>query len=294
MNMLVSLKILLTSIVVLIVGIGIGSLSDSNSISDSKSNSSFQSRPFIRIKLSNILDTIFTAKDSYLTVNLKTQRLLHHFRDGRTFEYLCSTGNPNIEEGVITNEGIFVIQYKSKKVYSTQFDSTLLLNWMGFNYGIGIHALNGSAYYRTLGKRAASHGCVRVGREDCQKVYDNVEIGTVIMVHSENNARIISFTDDIDRFISPSKKEIAILSERNLGLLYSGRVLIRETDKMIISEDNISHPGISIGNLQLIPNSQYYIPPVNLTSIQAADRLKIHNWINRNYDLNIFYEQLLE
>ncbi len=265
-----------------------------NSSEPYKIESNFN-RPFIKIKLTDILDTVFTAKDSYLTVNLKTQRLFHHFRDGRIFEYLCSTGNPNLEDGVVTNEGIFVIQYKSKKVYSTQFDSTLLLNWMGFNHGIGIHALLGSSYYRTLGKRAASHGCVRTGREDCTEIYNSVEIGTVIMVHSDNNARIISFTDDINRFTSPSKKEIRVLSERNLELLYSGRVLIRDTDKMIISEDNISHNGISIGDSKHVPNSQYYIPPLNLNSFQAADRLKYSNLINSgDYYLKINYEQLLE
>lgn len=241
---------------------------------DSQASEYNINRPFIKIKLTDILDTIFTAKDSYLTINLKTQRLSHHFRDGRVFEYLCSTGNPYIEEGVITNEGIYVIQYKSPKVYSTQFDSTLLLNWMGFNHGIGIHALLGSAYYRTLGKRAASHGCVRIGREDCMEIYRSVEIGTAVMVHSENNARVISFTDDLERFSSPSKKELILLSNRNLELLYSGRAIIRQPDKLIISEDNVTHNGMSIGEKSSAPKKQYYIPPLKFIPFFIADNLR--------------------
>lgn len=241
---------------------------------DSQASEYTINRPFIKIKLTDILDTIFTAKDSYLTINLKTQRLSHHFRDGRVFEYLCSTGNPNIEEGIVTNEGIFVIQYKSPKVYSTQFDSTLLLNWMGFNHGIGIHGLLGSTYYRTLGKRASSHGCIRIGREDGSKIYKNVEIGTAIMVHSENNARVISFTDDLERFSSPSKKELILFTNRNLELLYSGRALIKQPDKLIISEDNVTHNGISIGDKSSAPKKQYYIPPMKFISFFIADNLR--------------------
>ncbi|MCX8009778.1 MAG: L,D-transpeptidase, partial [Ignavibacteria bacterium] len=118
------------------------------------------SKPFLKIKPENVRDTVFTMKDSYLELNLKKQKLYHHFRDGRIFEYLCSTGNPYVEKGMKTNEGIFVLQYKTRRAYSTQFDSTLLLNWMGFNFGIGLHALQSSGYYRYLGKRASSHGCV--------------------------------------------------------------------------------------------------------------------------------------
>jgi hypothetical protein len=155
---------------------------------------------------------------------------------------------------------------------------------MGFNHGIGIHSLLGSAYYRTLGKQAASRGCVRVSREDGKEIYKNIEIGTVIMVHSENYARVISFTDELERFSIPSRKDLNFFANRNLEILYSGRALIKQPDKLIISEDNIAHNGISIGNKSRVPKKQYYIPPLKINSFQIADHLRTHRWAKANTD----------
>ncbi len=247
------------------------------SLSTSVPTSSGLIKPVLKLKFTNIYDTLFTAKDSYLEVNLKTQRTYHHFRDGRSFEYLCSSGNSKIEKGIETQEGLFVIQYKSKKVYSTQFDSTLLLHWIGFNYGIGFHALLGSSYYRQLGRTAMSHGCIRLSRENCKRIYESVEIGTPVLVHSGSSARVLAFTDQLDRYYIPSGRELKILSQYNLDLLFKGFYLISNPAKIIISEDNISHAGISIGDIRNVPNEQFFIPPLKINNTDITpDKLKIN------------------
>jgi hypothetical protein len=93
-------------------------------------------------------------------------------------------------------QDLFAIQWKAKKQYSVQFDSTVMLNWMGFNNGIGFHALLGKSYYKYLGKKNVSHGCVRVSREDAQIVYEKVEKGTPVLVHKGNSAVKIAFTSE--------------------------------------------------------------------------------------------------
>jgi lipoprotein-anchoring transpeptidase ErfK/SrfK len=54
--------------------------------------------------------------------------------------------------------------------------------WIGFAHGdnwtLGIH---GTPHPELLGK-AVSHGCVRMRNADVRRVYDNVEIGTTVVV----------------------------------------------------------------------------------------------------------------
>ena len=104
--------------------------------------------PLIHYNFRNLRDTIYTMKDHFIEVNLLTQHAQLHSRDGSEFVFPISSGNKNIEEGIETREGLFVIKSQAKKLYSVQFDSTVMLNWMGFNAGIGFHALLGNRYYK--------------------------------------------------------------------------------------------------------------------------------------------------
>lgn len=97
-------------------------------------------------KYLNAKDTLYTLSDHIIEVYLPEQKIFLHFRNGKTLEFKCSTGDSRLEKGVETPEGIFVIKNKARKVYSAQFDSTLMLNWMGFNFNIGFHALEGKSY----------------------------------------------------------------------------------------------------------------------------------------------------
>ena len=106
-----------------------------------------------------------------------------------------------------TNTGLFAIQWKARKQYSVQFDSTVMLNWMGFNNGIGFHALLGKSYYKYLGNKNVSHGCIRVSREDAEIIYTKVEKGTPVLVHKGNNAIQIAFTSEGESYNQYSYSE---------------------------------------------------------------------------------------
>ncbi len=176
-------------------------------------------------------------------------------------EFLCSTGNVNLDEGVETPEGIFVIQNKARKLYSTQFDSTLMLNWLGFNFNIGFHALEGTSYYRHLGKRVSSHGCIRIRREDSEFLYSNIKIGTPVIIHSGKSARVIAFMDKNEDYPEVNAKELRRRADQNLRYLYAGLYLTHR-QKLVISEKNLTHRGLILGDEGKIPiQLPHYLNP---------------------------------
>lgn len=212
------------------------------------------------IKIQNhqsLRDTLFCEQNVYLEVKLNSQTVVLYERNGEKKEYLCSTGNPYILKGKATTQGIFVIQYKSPKEYSKQFDSTTLLNWMGFNYGIGFHALLGNSYYIFLGKRASSHGCIRISKKDAKEIFDKISVGTPVFVRSKNSARALAFTDERNTFSVPDRKNILNESDYNLNLLYSGCYFLSNPSKIIIKKENITHNGLTIGDITKIPDKQH-------------------------------------
>lgn len=200
-----------------------------------------------------VRDTLYTHSNYVIEVNLNEQKIYLHTREGKILEFLCSTGNPRLEKGVETPEGIFVIQNKARKVYSTQFDSTLMLNWMGFNLNIGFHALLGKSYYRYLGKRVSSHGCIRISHEASEFFFKNIPIGTPVFIHSGKSARVIAFAPlDGKEYKLVNSKELNKLLKENLKFLYSG-LYLNKHHKLLISHRNISHRGIEIGDENRIP-----------------------------------------
>ena len=126
--------------------------------------------PLVNYDFRNLRDTLYTMEDNIIEVNLSTQHVKLISRNGSIKEFPVSSGTKRIEKGMDTREGLFVLHWKSKKLHSEQFDSTLMLNWMGFNGGIGFHALLGTRYYKYLGKRNVSHGCVRMSREGAKEI----------------------------------------------------------------------------------------------------------------------------
>jgi hypothetical protein len=169
-----------------------------------------------------------------------------------------------------TNTGLFAIQWKARKQYSVQFDSTVMLNWMGFNNGIGFHALLGKSYYKYLGKKNVSHGCVRVSREDAKIVYEKVEKGTPVLVHKGNNAIKIAFTSEGESYNQYSYSETYKLLKERYQKIYDGDYLISSNEKILVDENNIYSSGLPIGNSELIPARQNLRPTTLL-----VDRSKL-------------------
>lgn len=212
---------------------------------------------------SGLRDTVYTDKPYFIEVNLKTQMGYLHSRSDSTKSFGISSGTDKLFEGVNTKEGLFVIQSMMPQWHSRQFDSTLMLNWMGFNYGIGFHALLGNRYYKYLGVKPSSHGCVRVGREDAKEIYNKIELGTPVLVHSENNAITVAFTKEYEKYHLLEFDSLKKILEIRYNELYSGRYLLQSQDKLLIDRSNVNHSGIPIGESKRISKRQLLLPVYN-------------------------------
>jgi len=203
-----------------------------------------------------IRDTVYTLKPNYIEVNLTTQKGILHSKDGSFFEFGISSGNKRLKDGIETKPGIYVIQSMMPKWFSKQFDNTLMLNWMGFNYGVGFHALQSKGYYRFLGKKKSSHGCVRLSRETAQKLYDNIDLGTAVLVHNNDNAVVVSFIDSTANYKYYTSDKLIEKLKKRIDNLYKGCYCVGATEKMVIDFTNVNHPGLPIGNKKLIAKLQ--------------------------------------
>jgi hypothetical protein len=216
--------------------------------------------PYAGYDFKQLRDTVYTNKDHFIEVNLLTQQATLYSRDGSEFHFAISSGTKRVEKGMDTKEGLFAIQWKARKQYSVQFDSTVMLNWMGFNNGIGFHALLGKSYYKYLGKKNVSHGCVRLSREDAKIVYEKVGKGTPVLVHKGNSAVKIAFTSEGESYNQYSYKETYNLLKERYQKIYDGEYLISSNEKILVDENNIYSSGLPIGNSELIPARQNLKP----------------------------------
>ena len=251
-------KIFLVSIVTITTFVfNSASLNDNNI---SSNEHSFSIHPLAGYDFKQLRDTVYTEKDNYIEVNLLTQYATLYSRNGSIFRFPISSGNKWIEDGMETNQGLFAIQWKAKKQYSPQFDSTALLHWMNFNNGIGFHALEGKSYYKYLGETNVSHGCVRVSREDAKFVYDEVERGTPVLVHKGNSTITIAFTSEGESYSKYSYSKTYRLLKKRYQLIYDGDYLISSNEKLLVDEKNIYSDGLPIGDSELIPARQNLKP----------------------------------
>lgn len=165
-------------------------------------------------------DTLYVLDSAYLEIRLDRQMIYLHHRDGRVEGYTCSTGNPGIPEGIATRPGIFTVQNKAAKAFSAAFHVNLNY-WMGFDGGIGLHGLDSRSYYRYLGRRPSSHGCVRISNETGARLFRKVRVGTVVFVHNGSPARVVRFAD-------PSRIDLVILTSIDEKLLERRLAAVRE------------------------------------------------------------------
>jgi len=219
--------------------------------------------PLAKYDFRNLRDTLYTMEDNIIEVNLSTQHAKLISRNGLIKEFPISSGTKRIEEGINTREGLFTLHWKSKKIYSEQFDSTVILNWMGFNGGIGFHALLGTRYYKYLGKRNVSHGCVRMSREDAKEMYKVVEKGTPVLVHNGKSAITIAFGEEGTVYKYYDYKTLHKIISSRFNLINNGNYFVSNLPKLLIDEENVWHGGLPIGDSESIPAKQF-IKPVYL------------------------------
>ncbi|MCX8054799.1 MAG: L,D-transpeptidase [Ignavibacteria bacterium] len=194
----------------------------------------------IPLLFSPVKDTIYVLGDEYIEICLKTQTAKLVQRNGNSFEYKISSGNPFISQGIETTTGIFTVQSKSPKAISKQFNNAELFWWVGFNGNIGFHGLAGNGYYHHLGVRSSSHGCVRISREDGKDLYEKVRVGTPVMVYKSEPARIFAFADFDDYAKSPSAillnddASIRRFLSNRLDYLYQGKAHTKNKTRVFI------------------------------------------------------------
>jgi len=209
---------------------------------------------------SKIRDTLYTLSDSYIDVNLKTQWANLHLKDGSIKPFKVSSGNGKLKKAVSTKTGLYVIQSKMVKWNSKQFDETVMLNWLGFNFGIGFHALETKGYYRNLGRRPSSHGCVRVSQEDAKMLFEKVHLGAPVIVHEGYYAVAIQFANPSVKYTIPNSRNMVLKHKQRLSDLYSGKYLVYYDEKYIINKDNVTHSGLDIGDPFKIPLKPVFYP----------------------------------
>lgn len=253
-------KFFLAALVVITILLFNSAYLNENKTNFSQGKLNYAVNPLTNYDFKQLRDTVYTNKDHYIEVNLSTQQAILYSRDGNEFHFPISSGTKRVEKGMETNTGLFAIQWKARKQYSVQFDSTVMLNWMGFNNGIGFHALLGKSYYKYLGKKNVSHGCVRVSREDAQIVYEKVEKGTPVLVHKGNSAVKIAFTSEGESYNPYSYSETNKLLKERYQKIYDGDFLISSNEKILVNENNIYSSGLPIGNAELIPTKQHLKP----------------------------------
>lgn len=212
---------------------------------------------YLRYLDKKIKDTLYTTRKSYIEIDLKTQQAAVIMKTGERFNFPVSTGTNTISQGVLTNEGVFAIFSKQDVAVSKDFNCNLYY-WMQFNYGIGLHGLDGNGYYIFLGKQPSSHGCVRTSNEDIKIAYSLVEFGSPVLVKTgDNNAITVSFVEPNDPYIyTPSAKEISTLVQNRLSDLYSGNFDRLFSRKIVIDNLNLGMAGVTIGDISRIPDSK--------------------------------------
>ena len=239
--------------------------------------------PLVKYDFRNLRDTLYTMEDNIIEVNLLTQHVKLISRNGLIREFPISSGTKRVEKGLDTREGLFTLHWKSKKLHSEQFDSTLMLNWMGFNGGIGFHALLGTRYYKYLGKRNVSHGCVRMSREDAAEMYKLVDKGTPVLVHSSNSAITIAFGEEGTVYKYYDYKTLHKLMPARFDLIYNGNYFVTAQPKLLIDEENVWHTGLPIGDSENIPSKQFIKPNFLYVDYNATDSEKL-GYISKGKD----------
>jgi L,D-transpeptidase-like protein len=199
-------------------------------------------------------DTIYILSDRYIEVNLKAQTASLVLKNDSIYTYKISSGNPKIHKGMATPSGIFTVQNKTPMATSRQFNNAKLYFWIGFNMNIGFHGLASNGYYRHLGVGTSSHGCLRIGRDDAEDLYNRIKLGTPVIVFDSLPARCFKFSDmqefdpRYDEFICKSSKKQFRRINKMIDRLEDGEYYLYNRTKYFLHPDTIMKPrGLSAG-----------------------------------------------
>ncbi|MCS6807531.1 MAG: L,D-transpeptidase [Bacteroidota bacterium] len=228
------------------------------------------------LEFARILDTVYVLGERFVEVDLSKQRAVLRYRNGDTLAIPISSGHITPDGGIPTPTGIFSIQTKTPKAISRQFGNTVMLWWVGFNYNVGFHGLEIHSYYRHLGVRPSSHGCIRVGREAILDLYNRVREGDPVIVHEGNPARILAFSDTLlfDTThaypLGSRTKALEKLMTERLYLLYNGERIAYQNFSLYIPRAYQLRPGgYSVGSRDSLVMPQQRSASMSTTAAYA-------------------------
>ncbi len=90
-------------------------------------------------------------------------------------------------EFTVVNRVVNPAYYHEGKVIQPGKTNPLGNRWMGLSKkGYGIHGTNVPS---SIGK-AASHGCIRMGKHDVEELFEFVHVGDPVEIHSQRNAQV--------------------------------------------------------------------------------------------------------
>lgn len=241
----------------------------------------------------NLRDTVYTDKDKYLELRIDQQYVYVHYRDGRVKKYPVSSGNKFLSKGIESRPGLFAIFLKEELHLSSQFNDAKMYNYMPFNMGIGFHGLAGTGYYGNLGVRPSSHGCIRMRNEDVRVLFKETEIGTLVIAHRGESARVVAFAPEgFQNDFEYTKDDYMSMLAYNLNSLYEGRYFIDPPKRFIINSSIIPRNGFFTGNFDNIPEKQL-IPSMIVKVPVKSDRIKSAYFVSKK-ELKDLDEDLAE
>lgn len=121
-----------------------------------------------------------STTETFVEVDTGNQKVTL-YKDGictLTTSIVSGKSNP-ADQAIETTPGSFKITEKSKNKYFTS--SNVFSNyWMRFNLGMGLHDADN---WRSAYGYKGSHGCVNMPLSATKIIWDNVEVGTRVIVH---------------------------------------------------------------------------------------------------------------
>ena len=267
---------LIFSGIILVLAICSTSLEGSAQTSSAAEDSiEVRDRYFSHPNFASLRDTLYVCDSVYLEVRLDKQMIYQHFRNGSVKPYSCSTGNPRQPDAIATREGLFQIQWKSKRYMSSQFQ-VWLNYWMPFDGGIGFHGLDGRSYYRYLGRRPSSHGCVRISNETGKSIFASAPSGTLVFVHSGAPARVLQFADTTEEGMTIVTQEHQELLDQRLKAVLERRVEDTTLQiRLALPAGKKDFRKIALGKAGHLAPVQYTIQPIRIPLLNELPAPKV-------------------